>query len=229
MPGIDVGALRSQFIADVDAGRVPVVAGCADQASWWVRSVRLGDSGLVLIVDDGDGSLISVPLAQAGGSVTYGRPELIRHASAYSAFAASATAEGQRILASWSTPAASRPSTTGGTMEIDSSKLAQDLGLSPNADVSLIRARLRGLVGEREVKAVAASQAQPARPSAALTPEAIQAKSTGELQSLVCSAYGSDRTAVEDELAHRAFMQGSFPGERRPGESSGLRVHRDGS
>ena len=96
---IDVGDVRSQFIADLAAGRVPTVAGGSDQDRWWARSLRLQDGHLVLVVDDGDGRVLRLPVTASPGGLSYGQPELM--SPDFIPVAASASGDGQRVLASW--------------------------------------------------------------------------------------------------------------------------------
>lgn len=143
--GMDVGDIRSQFVADLKAGRVPVVAGCPDQAGWWLRSIRLEAGGLVLIVDDGDGSLLRVPFSVDDQELTYAHPQPISNLP----IAASA-ADAMRVLASW--PARFKTITThpkepsmkiSPTLTVPTQKLRALFDLPAWADEAMIRAAMK--------------------------------------------------------------------------------------
>lgn len=155
---IDLGNVRSQFVADLKASRVPKIEG-SDQRRWWARSVRY-DDGLCLMVDDNDGRIIRLPFTEADGSLNYGEPEpVVRN---YLPVAASASGDGQRVLASWPVRAASRPSTTPEvtTMDVDSAVLRKRLGLADDADDAAITEALNA-----DPTPVEASAETPDRPA----------------------------------------------------------------
>jgi hypothetical protein len=76
--GIDIGAARMAFMADLDSGDVPQAPdgdGIGPQAWWWPRSIRVDDDGsLSFIIDDDEGHVLQLPFTVSGQDLSYGDP-----------------------------------------------------------------------------------------------------------------------------------------------------------
>jgi hypothetical protein len=135
---VDVSMVDRKFYGQYEYGD--------DQYWWWIRAERFDDaSGLQLIVDCDDGSLVRIPVSVSGSDVSFGDPvevteeypDKIAAASFVAGMAASERSRGVDVLvyASRADTHGDRPevkATNGGTMDEATRKsLATRVGLDP--------------------------------------------------------------------------------------------------
>lgn len=224
--GMDLGSVRSQFCGDLDDGEVPQVPDGQPQADdvgpqiwWWPRSVRVEDDGtLCLIVDDDEGHLIRIPFTVQQADLMYGEPQLVIEqyvpvtADPDDGVAARAS-NGPRVLASWPTRAASRPSTTTEvtTMDVDPAVLRTRLGLAEDADEAAI------------TEALTATPEAP-EPVEASTPQIPEGMTLIDSETLATIRQGAEQGSAvaarmartdRDQTIQAAINEGRFPVSRR--------------
>ncbi len=210
---IDLGNVRSQFVSDLKAAKVPSLSD-SDQQKWWARSVRSEDDGLCLIVDDDAGQLIRVPFTERDGDLNYGSPELITRN--YLPVAASASSDDQRVLASWSVRAA-RPNETKEnpvTSMDHAAALRKVLGLSEDADDAAVTEALK-------TNPTVVAPVEPVVPAAPQIPEGMALVDQATLAEIRQNAEKGVQVAARlaredrDKAILAAIGEGRFPVSRR--------------
>lgn len=191
--GLDMGMIPRRFCDDLDQGAIATdeLDGVGPTLWWWPRSVRAEDDGsMVLIVDDDEGHLISVPFTVAGTDLSYGNPEVVMETFVPVA-ASSGVERVPRVLAAWpNTIRAERPSTIqeAVTMDVDIAVLRTQLGLDADADEATITAKLA------ETKE---PEAKPARTQAAAIPEGTVLIDQAKLAELEAGATAGTTVAAK--------------------------------
>jgi hypothetical protein len=199
---------------------------------WWIRAV-LTDPNELIVEDDESGQLYRLPFnSDAKGSVTFGDAQAVRidyvpddraSQKAAATHVAAALTVNRKVMASWSTRAASRPDNTGGAM--DPQEIRKALNLPEDASdeqvqhALLVRSGITNEQGEPQTEPVAPAAVpqgdpaapQPTTPPAPATPPPPATTPPPQEQPApqqIAASQPPPGTVLVDEATWRATQEG---------------------